>query len=332
VGSPPRSLGPPPDALLDAAGVPRFGAYAGPLPPIALPRLGLRDRLFRRKRWFYVALSAGDTWISLAVVHTGYAATAFVFAYDAVSRTMLEDVTVIGPAMAARVADDAHQQGLVASFSFRRMEIAIARADGYLEITVRSSRVDVSARIDERGRAPAISAIASVGAGLFGATEKRAALALSGRARCGERELGLDGGLAGYDFSQGLLPRRTAWRWAFALGRSDDGATFGFNVVEGFLGEAECAAFVDDDVVALPEPRFLFQPEHPVKAPWRLEGPGLALDFEPGAAHAQRTNLGIVRSRFVQVVGTFRGVLRVQGRELRVHGLPGVVEDQDVTW
>jgi hypothetical protein len=31
-------------------------------------------------------------------------------------------------------------------------------------------------------------------------------------------------------------------------------------------------------------------------------------------------------------VGTFSGALRVEGNDVRVSSLPGVVEDQDVLW
>ena len=66
--------------------------------------------------------------------------------------------------------------------------------------------------------------------------------------------------------------------------------------------------------------------------PWRLVGDGIDLAFRPGGVHAQRTNLLVVKSRFVQPVGVFTGTVRVSGRDVQVESLPGVVEDQDVLW
>jgi hypothetical protein len=63
-----------------------------------------------------------------------------------------------------------------------------------------------------------------------------------------------------------------------------------------------------------------------------LSGPDVALTFDVGAIHAQRTNLVLVRSRFVQPVGAFRGTLRVDGADIELDGVPGVVEDQNVVW
>jgi len=43
-------------------------------------------------------------------------------------------------------------------------------------------------------------------------------------------------------------------------------------------------------------------------------------------------NLGVVRSRFLQPVGEFRGTLALAGQTVSLDGLPGVVENQDVLW
>ena len=66
--------------------------------------------------------------------------------------------------------------------------------------------------------------------------------------------------------------------------------------------------------------------------PWRLAGEGIDLTFEPGAVLRAAYEPRLVRSRFLQPVGTFRGTLRLGGQDVRVADLPGVVEDQDVLW
>lgn len=327
-----RTLAPAPSSFLDPkSGEPAFGAYAGPMPRVALARLGLADRIARRKRWVYAALSAEGVWIALGIVRTGYASTVFAFACDVTNARMLVDRTSMAPTTAARVADDPHSPGELAAFSFAGTSLSMTRAGGALALRGRVGDIEVDATVDESSGPPAISAIAKVGEGLFDATEKRALMRVRGRARCGGREIVLDDGVAGYDYTHGLLPRHTKWRWAFALGRAASGERLGFNVVEGFVGQPECAAFFEDAVLPLEEPRFVFDAEHPDR-PWRLEGEGIDLEFEPAAIHAQKTNLLVVRSRFVQPVGTFRGSLRLQGKDVRVDGLPGVVEDQDIYW
>jgi hypothetical protein len=321
-----------PASFLDpSTGEPSCGAFTGPLPAVSLGRLGLRDRVARRKRWVYAAVATDEMWFSLAIVRTGYAATAFAFAYDLQGNRMMLDRTVLGPSAVARVTDDFHAQGEVARFAMGRTKLEVVRRGTTLDLVVRMGDLELDAAVDEATGPPSITAIAQLGDGLVNGTEKRALLAVRGRARIGQREVALDAGTAGYDYTHGLLPRHTKWRWAFALGKAASGEPFGFNVVQGFVGEAECAAFLGSEVVPIAEPRFELDVEHPMN-PWRLVGDGIDLAFRPGGVHAQRTNLVIVKSRFVQPVGTFRGTLRVAGRDVVVEGLPGVVEDQDVLW
>ncbi|CAN5893205.1 DUF2804 domain-containing protein [soil metagenome] len=304
------------------------------MPPVDLGPLGLRDRIARRKRWVYGAIVTGDVWLSFAIVRTGYAATVFAFAYDLVAKRMLADRTVLGPTAVARVADDFHAPGEVAQFQLGKRHVSLVRTGSTLDVRVRLDDIAIDASIDERSGPPAITAIAAVGApgeGLLNATEKRVLLDVQGRAVCAGRELSLDGGSAGYDYTHGLLPRHTTWRWAFAQGRSAAGEPFAFNVVQGFVGEAECAAFLGGAVIPIAEPSFDFDVAQPGK-PWRLTGRGIDLTFAPGAVHEQHTKLVIVRSRFVQPVGVFTGTMRIDGRDILLDGLPGVVEDQDVLW
>ncbi len=327
-----RSLAAAPASFVDAGtGEPAFGSYAGPLPRIELPGLGLRDRVARRKRWLYLALASEEVWVSLAVVRTGYASTAFGFAYDLVKRTMLVDRTVLGPTAATRVADGPHEQGALARFSLGRSNVVLARSGARMDVRAQLGALEVEAVVDESQAPPSVSAIAPLGGRLVNATEKRALAKVSGVARAAGRTFDLSRASAGWDYTHGLLPRHTRWHWAFALGTTTDGAPIAFNVVEGFVGEAECAAFFDGRVHPIAEPRFEMDVERP-SSPWRLRGEGIDLAFAPGAVHAQHTKLVVIRSRFVQPVGTFEGTLRIGGRDVRVEGLPGVVEDQDVLW
>jgi hypothetical protein len=327
-----NSLAAAPASFLDArTGAPAYGAYSGPLPSVTLGPLGLRDRVARRKRWVYVAIATDEAWFSLAIVRSGYAATAFAFAYDLRGNRMMLDRTVLGPSAVARVSDDLHAPGEIARFAMGKTTLSVTRRGSTLDVHVRMRDLEIDAVVDEASGPPAITAIAQLGDKLVNATEKRALLSLTGRARSGNREIVLDGGVAGYDYTHGLLPRHTKWRWAFALGKAKSGEPFGFNVAQGFVGEAECAAFLGDQVVPIAEPRFEFDVAAPL-GPWRLAGDGIDLAFRPGGVHAQNTNLLVVKSRFVQPVGVFTGTVRVAGRDVEVQSLPGVVEDQDVLW
>lgn len=325
-----RSLAPAPQAFLDATGAPAFGSYAGPLPRVELAA-GVGARFARRKRWVWFGIASPRVFVSSAVVRTGYAVTAFLFAYDREEKRMLAEATVLGPAAFAKVADDPRADGVLAKMRFGRSNVKMTRTKDEIAIALRLPDVELDATLDFAPSPPALTAIANLGDGLVDATEKRALARVKGTARFAGKSVGLDGALGGYDYTHGLLPRHTKWRWGFALGHDVDEEPVAFNFCEGFVGEAECAAFVGGEVHPLAEPRFHLDADMP-ELPWRLSGEGIDLEFVPGAVHVQNTKLLVVRSRFVQPVGAFYGTVRAGGRDIRVDGLPGVVEDQDVLW
>ncbi|MDF2695713.1 MAG: hypothetical protein K0S65_4096 [Labilithrix sp.] len=328
-----RNLTPAPRAFVDpTTRAPALGSFAGPLPRIDLGGIGLADRALRRKKWFYLAITSEEVWISLAVVRMGYATSAFAFVFDLESRRMLVDRTIVGPPRAAEIGDDPHAAGAVARFGFGKTSIALEhRENDTSGLRACFAGLDLDVSLDASSAPPAIAAIAQLGPSLVSATEKRVLAKVHGSVVVSGRRIVLDGALGGWDYTHGLMPRHTRWKWAFAMGRARDGAHVAFNVVEGFVGEAECAAFRAGGVFPIHEPRFDFDAVHPER-PWRLVGDGMDLTFDVGAVHEQRTNLVLVRSRFLQPAGTFRGTVRIDGREVELDGVPGVVEDQDVLW
>lgn len=280
----------------------------------------------RRKKWVWVGIAGDDVWISLAVVRMGYASNAFVFVHDLAEQRMLADVTLLGPPGAAEVGDD-HAQ-LLARFDFRG-KVSVASTGSELAVRARLGGIELDATIE--AQAPSVSANARVGEGLYSFTEKRLLAATRGRVVVDGRSISLDGAFGGWDYTNGMMPRHTRWRWAFGMGRDRGGSAIGFNLTQGFVGEAECVAADASRTHPLGEPRIVYDEARP-ESRWRLTGDGVDLVFEPGSVHAQRTNLGLVRSRFLQPAGLFRGSLRIGGETVEVDRLAGVVEDQDVLW
>lgn len=340
--APMRELGLPPYSVIDAAGPSgvrlRTGSFRGPLPPVDLSPLGLGPlaRLVREKRWIYVALATDELLIGAAIVRLGYAANAFAFVLDRASGKLLVDRTAMGLPSAASVGD-----GLRAGARFQSGRSALHLAspdDDHLRFTLALPQLELEAELSLDAAPPPISAIVDLshlarpGAGRVGTTEKRALVPMKGQALVAGRRYSLDEGLAGTDYTCGYLPRHTAWHWAFALGHARGGERVALNLVEGFNGEPECAVWVDDAIFPVGEGRFTFEREHHT---WRVESAcgAVQLDFQPDAVHAERRDLGLVRSRFIQPLGNFRGELRLPGRgPLQLDRVAGVCEDQDVLW
>ncbi|MEZ4452671.1 MAG: DUF2804 domain-containing protein [Nannocystaceae bacterium] len=332
-----RTLDSPPTSLLDPGTLrPRVGSFRGSLPPIDFrPVAGPLARVLRRKRWIYAAIATDEAFVGLAIIHLGYATSCFAFTWRSGAPGLAFDRSAIGHPGAARIAD-VTGEGARASFSGIGLQARIERrpGEGAYSITARGRGFALDARLEAAGAPPPIAVIADLGGDRFNATEKRALLAARGQVVIGDRRIDLDGGLGGFDYTHGLLARRTRWRWAFALGRARSGEPVAFNLVEGFVGEPECGVWVGDALYPIAEGRFTYDLAEPLR-PWRVESADGALDlsFEPGGMHAERKNLGLIASTFLQPVGRYRGTLRLPGRgPIELDGVPGVVEHQDVRW
>lgn len=344
-----RTLEAPPSSVLDPLShAVLAGSFRGGLPPEVdfealdvggLPVLGAPlFRFAHEKRWIYAAIAAGDLFLGAAIIRLGYASSAFAFAFDRASGRMLADVSLLGPAFFARV-NGAPREGTQARFTSPLARASLSwrrgQGEGAFTLAVRAGEIVVDARLSVESAPPPIGVIAALGAkGLVNATEKGALLAVTGEATIAGQRISLDGGLGGYDYTHGYLARHTAWKWAFLLGRAESGERVACNLVQGFVGEPECALWIDGVLHPLAEGRFTFDPQRPLDS-WqvRTEDASVDLRFEPGGIHQEHQNLGVISSRFIQPVGCFSGTIRVPGRApLVLSRALGVVEDQDVKW
>ncbi|AUX23676.1 hypothetical protein SOCEGT47_042040 [Sorangium cellulosum] len=333
-----RELFTPPDALFDpVTGAARAGSFRGDLPRVDLAPLAPRrlHRLLRRKRWTYLAIASNEVFLAVAVVHLGYLALAFGVAFDRAGRRLLVDRSMFGPPFAASVGDGAGGGGSARAWlPGARVRIDRPRGEASVTATAAFRGFELHARLTSRAAPPALSVIAPMPGGLLATTEKRLLLDAEGEASVLGRRISLDGALAGYDYTDGLLPRRTTWRWALALGRAESGERVGMNLGEGFVGDAECALWIEGELVPLAEGRFTFDAARPLD-PWRVRTADGAVDlgFAPGAAHSNHTNLGVLASEFMQPIGLYSGTIRLpDGRVLELRDVLGVTEDQDITW
>jgi len=332
-----RALLAPPASVVDPiTRAPRHGSFAGPLPRVDLGPLG-KGRIYRlshHKKWVYLALSTPETFVGLAVVDLGYVVSTFAFAYDGKSRRMLADQSAIGHPRSGSV-NDWIGEGFEAKFKLGKVSVEIARpvGVGQLEVDAIFPSLEIHARVDAKSKHSPLSAIGPIPEGVINTTEKHALLDVSGEVVVHGASRSLDNGFAGWDYTHGYLARHTQWRWGYALGHAVSGERIGFNLVEGFLGELECAVWVDDDLFPLSEGRFVLEVERPL-APWHVRTVGGEIDlrFDPGGLHAEEKNFGIVRSRFLQPVGAYSGTIQIDGRMIELDRVLGVAEDQDVLW
>lgn len=348
-----RKLPVVPNGVVDRQGSPRFGTFRGELPAVKLDGLsGLWEPKWwqwplRRKRWNYGLVCTDEVLVCQAVVHGGYFGQAFSYVVDLYEEKAVCEISLTGAPSAQALVNDRPSRGHHSSFRTAGAEMATTRdlAGGPFRWTSRISAarllqpggmvMDAQIGVDDVG--PALTLISPVdNGGLLNITQKWAALPVRGDLRVGSRTYRLDGGLAGMDYTQGILARRTTWRWAMALGRLFDGRRVGINLVEGFNDSlddvGESAIWIGDRLIPLERPTFEFYPEHPER-PWSISTADdrLELYFWPYHVYRNMRRWKVIDSWFLQPAGRFEGRIRLDGKveELTLYG---VTEDQDVWW
>lgn len=338
--------------------------------------LGGVEAHLRHKRWVYVVASTEQVQVAAAIVDAGAAATAFVMVTDLATGEVLVDSSRPGGLGPMVTVGEKPGEGLLASYRLPGTEYAFAREEGSSETTFRIRLADTFnslpglhsipivsqlpgvsllptgkqrpwVEIDltlEHGVTPGLTAVSAVRGErtTVTATVKTAALPGWGEIRVhGDKgkitTISLDGAMGGYDYTNGFLPRRTQWKWAYGTGRLADGRTFGLNLVSGFTGiddkVSENVLWLDGDLVPITSPVRIVRPGDASQT-WTartLDG-SLHLAFVPIACHRESLNLAVIQAELVQPAGHFSGHVTVDGERVDVNRIPGVVEDQDALW
>jgi hypothetical protein len=284
-----------------------------PLPPDPMP--GKRGGR-RLKRWRYVGAYSDELLMCAARVQVGPMGQTFWVIWDREGRQMWERTRLRLPGARGEVwTEKLDTEGAVEQGSD---EGSLVRIDAH--------RVDGGeARAFLRlGAGPWVESVCPTSEGEYVWTRKRADVPVECDVRVGGRRWRVEArGME--DESAGYHPAHTVWNWSAGVGRTRDGRSVGWNLVEGINDppeSSERAIWIDGEPV---EP-----------GPARFEGldaisfgDGERLEFTAECERERSENRVIVRYSYRQPFGTFSGTLP-GGLELE-HGL-GVMEHHDAHW
>lgn len=332
----PSPILPAPSGRLPGAdGYPGFGRFAGTVGDIdwsALAAPYARGALWRRlhhKRWQYVALCTEELFCGIAIVDIGWTNTAFAYAFDRQQRRIVASYSQDGiPGLTAHVPNN--PQG-TSFFRFLGKHITYRSADNgrrhVLELRCGTFEIDADFNA---GTTPPLLAVGPIEGGSVHATQKSPGMPLGGEVRVDGRKYDLNGGVASDDYSNGLLARDTAWRWASA-----HGLDMGFNLQAGYFGGHENVLWLDGHLIPLGAAVFDYDPTDPM-APWHVhtEDGLLDLQFQPEGIRREDKNLLVAVSRYVQPIGSFSGWVKPapDAAPRKVDRLGGVTEDHFSRW
>ncbi len=337
---------------------PRFGDYQGLsntlTPP---PHEGLTapvSHFLRHKSWMYTFAATPDIIVTCAIVNAGPTGTTFLTIADRRTGHLLADISRPGGLPLLMSVNDRPGDGHRSRYRMPGSDVRMSTQDQVLRIQAKigsplglpaltkpAVELDISMDISAQ---PSLTVISQLDTDppRVSTTGKGAALPVSGAAtvRAGGfvHEFDLTGGLGGFDYTSGHLPRQTHWRWAFLTGRLADGRALGMNLTSNFSGLAgncrENSVWLDGELLPLDPNAMVEYDEAEPSKPWHVftDDGDVQLEFHPIGVHRESLNLGLIRSAFLQPVGEFTGTIRAAGHDLTVERMSGVVENQDTTW
>ncbi len=269
--------------------LPQRGAHARllglPLPPARMPAFRAARPL---KRWLYAGLYTPEVMICVGE---------------------------------ARVAGVPQRWWAVALPDGRLFEQTTQRQGGVLlsPERVRVHSGDTSVEL-ELGHAPPVEIVSPHGRSYIW-TAKQAPVHVHGHVQIAGQRFEIDGLHGFIDHSAGYHARHTAWRWSAGVGRSAEGRSVAWNLVDGVHDAdvgSERTVWVDGVASEVP-PQFFAAD---------LSGVG-DLSFAPWASREHSANRLLLRSRYRQPFGEFRG--RLPGGVELAEGW-GVMEEHEVWW
>lgn len=330
-----------PANVIDEAGQPRMGRYAGQTGAIDWSTLAApfaRNSLWRRfhhKRWQYVALSTPRLLCGIAIVDVGWTNTAFAYVFDRQQGKQIAGFSQDGiPGLSAQVSDRPDGASSFSCFGHRISYQPPAGtggdANGKYRLSLHSAQFSIEAEFDDSRAAPLLLAVGPIVNGSVHATQKSPGMPLSGEVLVGGQRFDLQDGVASFDYSNGLLARDTEWRWASA-----HGLDIGFNLQAGYFGKQENVLWLDGQLHALGHVRFEYDPATPL-APWHIytDDGLLDLQFMPDGARRENKNLVIAATRYIQPIGSFSGWVKPERNAppRAVEHLAGVTEEHFSRW
>ena len=298
----------------------------------------------RRKRWNFVFVSHPDVLVAAALSSADYAGLAFLWLYDQKQKRFLEIEHLSPLARGVTIGDRIDEES-----AFRTATLTnVWRPSGRgVEIDVSAPRMkndrqqlSLKLRIPDLFTDESLNLVVPWSETRFNYTGKLAALQAEGELLAGGQRYVLDRDktLASVDFTRGIWPYRTVWKWACGAGISD-GRRIGLNFGSGWTdgtGVLENSLFLDGKVMPLWQPvEIACRPEN-LFEPWTMrttESPRVDLRFTPSFSRAQDTNLVAIRMKLAQVMGNFSGtVISESGETIRINDLPGIAENHLARW
>ncbi|MFC7365332.1 MULTISPECIES: DUF2804 domain-containing protein [Bhargavaea] len=303
----------------------------------------LAKNYMRKKRWNYWCVYAEDVLFSVTVSHLDYAASCFVYVFHYETQRFFEKTVTVPMGRSVRMGDEVLSN---ASFTHPDMNIQMIHFKGETQLLVTVPDFDgellhADLHIGHPEDEESLNVVVPWNRSQYQFTAKHHLLPVEGFITIDDRRfrIGREESFAVLDFGRGVWPRKATWNWAMAsqrYGRRRIGLNFGGQWTDG-TGMTENAIFIDGKMYKISEDvLFDYDPQDYMKT-WNIRTKftdSVDLTFTPFFERTAATDAKLVKSDVHQMVGYFRGRIRLPDAGINLHlvKLLGCSEEHRATW
>jgi hypothetical protein len=326
--------------LISSDGKIRYGFYDEPLDginyidyPQETP-FGIKIPKILRKltanQFHFAGIIGPDVMVGVAVVDLKYLSNGFFYVYDRKAKTIIETKKIIPAGIGAQISPTPRSYD--SSFTSKGFNITLTS----FRMMANAPEISVDVKLEKQIEPLRLCTRTGYRGWVY--MEKTSPIPVSGKVVCRGKTFDISSpaymGLM--DWTTGFMRRDTYWEWAATATSLPDGRTFGLNLCCGVneTSFTENAFWIDGKRTKVDTVNFEFD-SHDLYRPWKIASydKRVNLTFNPEAERGEAVNALLIKSKFVQFMGTFDGtIVTADGETIQIKGLPGWAEDHYAKW
>ena len=281
------------------------------------------QRRLKRKSWIFLSTYNADYFVGFAIIDAGYLAKAFCYVYELKTGNKWEDSRIKPIGFSTSFLQQKNEKWQLGPYQIHIL-------NNQLKATFNGRNFQLKWQIDltQSGRLFVCSSKGKKRP--FHSTFKNLSLKQDLQIKTRDQLIRIQNQTANIDFSFGYPPRNTIWNWICLTGSSDCGKKIGFNAVDHFNESLENYIWIDDQPFYIGHVSFKYN-KNQVDKPWQIDGKNVSLLFDVVWQRKEHLHIGLLKSSFVQVMGSISGTIHLNNNTININGY-GVCEDHHSIW
>ncbi len=306
-----------------------------------LHRCNLSKHYFRKKKWNYWCIYDKEWLISFTISDVDYAGLIFGYYLEFSTGKFAEFTKIVpfssGITMGQQTDNNARYQSGGLSFDFQAKKHGQMLLASIPDIGGENLNASIDVEIPED--LESMNVVIPWSKRRFQFTSKQIGLAASGTVTIGTRSHTFNKAdtFACLDFGRGVWPYNITWNWGVAVSRSDGdivGANMGAKWTDN-SGYTENSILAGGKTYKLPENVLFEYDRKDFMKPWKIrteQSSAIDFEFTPFFDRHAKSNLVILASDVHQMIGKYKGEIKIGRKTVAIHDAIGWAEDHIARW